>query len=76
VRLLVAGTVAALWLSRSRDHDLAAFACSSGLIAGLAAATAIGLYPFLLPSEPHPQRGLTLANAASNSRSLAVGFLG
>jgi cytochrome d ubiquinol oxidase subunit II len=75
VPLLVAGTVAALWLYRSRDHDLGAFACSSGLIAGLAAATAIGLHPYLLPSEPHPERGLTIASAASNSHSLAVGLL-
>jgi cytochrome d ubiquinol oxidase subunit II len=36
---------------------------------------AIGLYPYLLPSEPHPERGLSIANAASNSHSLAVGIL-
>jgi hypothetical protein len=39
------------------------------------ASTAIGLYPYLLLSEPHPERSLTIANAAAAPAGLLAAAL-
>jgi cytochrome d ubiquinol oxidase subunit II len=75
VPLLLAGVLLVLCWARWRDHDLPAFVASSGLIVVLAVSNAIGLYPYLLPSDPHPERGLTVSNAAAGSGSLSTGII-
>lgn len=57
-----------------RRHDTA-FLASAGLIAALLAATAIGAYPYLLRSQPFPERSLTVANAAAASSGLVIAAL-
>ena len=52
-----------------------AFLCSCGLIGVLLASTAIGLYPFLMLSHPHPERSLTIANAAAAPGGLLAAAL-
>jgi cytochrome bd ubiquinol oxidase subunit II len=59
---------------RRRDDSLA-FLSSCGLICVLLASTAIGLYPYLLLSEPHPERSLTIANAAAAPGGLLTAAL-
>ena len=59
---------------RARRHN-AAFLGSSGLIAALLVATAIGAYPYLLRSQPFPERSLTVANAAAASSGLVIAAL-
>jgi cytochrome d ubiquinol oxidase subunit II len=78
--LLIAPLLAALFLVlmrrslRGRDDGLA-FLCSCGVICALLASTAMGLYPYLLLSEPHPERSLTIANAAAAPGGLLAGAL-
>lgn len=77
---LVAPLLAAVFLVllrralRRRDDGLA-FLSSCGLICALLASTAIGLYPYLLLSGPHPERSLTIANAAAAPAGLFAGAL-
>jgi len=52
-----------------------AFLGSSGLIGALLASTAIGAYPYLLRSQPFPERSLTVANAVSSPGGLATALL-
>jgi len=59
---------------RDRRHGLA-FLGSSGVIAALLAATAIGAYPYLLRSQPFPERSLTVANTAAASSGLVTATL-
>jgi cytochrome d ubiquinol oxidase subunit II len=71
--LVPLGTVALLVALRvfgQRGQDTRAFLGSAGLILALFASTAIGLYPYLLPSRPHPERSFTVNNAAASSGSL------
>jgi len=65
VPFTAAGCVLAIRRAQARRLDLAAFLASSGLIASLLVATAVGAYPNLLRSEPFPERSLTIANAAA-----------
>lgn len=53
----------------------AAFLATSGIIAALLTATAIGAYPYLLRSQPFPERSLTVANAAAAPAGLAAATL-
>jgi cytochrome bd ubiquinol oxidase subunit II len=78
--LLIAPLLAAVFLVLMRRFlwrrdDGLAFVSSCGLICALLASTAIGLYPYLLLSEPHPERSLTIANAAAASGGLLAGAL-
>src|SRR5207253_1643282 len=75
VPLITVVLLGALWWFRQRDDDLRAFLSSAGIILSLGASTAIGLYPNLLPSQPHPERSLTVANSAASSGSLFVGLI-
>jgi cytochrome d ubiquinol oxidase subunit II len=70
VPLLAAAFLALMrWFERRRA-DGPALLCSSGLICALLASTAIGLYPYVLLSEPHPERSLTVVNAAASPGAL------
>lgn len=75
VPILTAGALVATWVFRRRNDDFRAFLGSAGLILALLVSTAIGLYPKLLPSNPHPERSLTIHNSASGSLSLEVGLI-
>lgn len=70
VPLAVIPLIAAMWVFRTRGQDFRAFLTSAGLIAALGAATTIGMYPYLLPSRPHPERSFTVSNAAASAGSL------
>jgi len=70
VPLATAVLLVALRVFRQRGQDTHAFLNSAGLILALFASTAIGLYPYLLPSRPHPERSFTVNNAAASSGSL------
>lgn len=58
-------------LAQERGADRTAFLASAAVIATLLAATGVGLYPTLLPSNPDPSRSLTVANAAASTGALA-----
>ncbi len=78
--LLVAPLLAAVFLALmrrflGRRDDGLAFLSSCGFICALLASTAIGLYPYLLLSEPHPERSLTVANAADATGGLLAASL-
>jgi cytochrome d ubiquinol oxidase subunit II len=70
VPLAAAALLAAQRIFLQRQEDLRAFLGSAALIAALLGSTAIGLYPFLLPSSPHPERSFTISNSAASSGSL------
>jgi cytochrome bd ubiquinol oxidase subunit II len=75
VPVLTVVLLGAIGYFRQRADDLRAFLSSAGLIVTLIASTAIGLYPYLLPSRPHPERSFTVTNAASGTQSLFVGLI-
>ena len=57
-------------------HDLRAFLCSSGYVAGILASIAAGLYPTLLPAAPGSAApGLDIYNAAAPRSSLLYAFV-
>jgi cytochrome d ubiquinol oxidase subunit II len=51
-----------------------AFVCSSMYMAGIAAATAFGIFPYVLPSTLDPSFGLTAYDAAAPPSSLKIGL--
>jgi cytochrome d ubiquinol oxidase subunit II len=75
VPLLTLVLLGALWWYRRRNDDLRAFLSSAGLILSLLISTAIGMYPYLLPSQPHPERSFTISNAVSSNQALVVGII-
>ena len=62
------------WRYRAANADLLAWVTSAGLLLALLVSTAIGLYPYLLPSSPHPERSLTIHNSYSSHFALQVGL--
>lgn len=62
------------WRFRSSNADLFAWITSAGLLLTLLVSTGIGLYPYLLPSNPHPERSLTINNAYSSHFAMQVGL--
>lgn len=62
------------WRFRRDNADLYAWLASSCLLLTLLVSTAIGLYPYLLPSSPHPARSLTIYNASSSHFAMQVGL--
>jgi len=60
-----------LWTPR---RSAAAFLASSVFIAAMLSSAAFGLYPYVLPSRPDPQFGLTIANASAASYGLRIGL--
>src|SRR5207244_10982255 len=61
--LVAAGGLASAQAFRARGRALHAFLGSSASLAGMMAAIAFSLYPFLLPSSTDPARGLTAQSA-------------
>jgi cytochrome d ubiquinol oxidase subunit II len=70
----VLGSLIAIPLTLKRSGDGAPFFGSCGLIASLLAATAVGVYPTVLPSTLSPENSLTISNASSGEFSLHVGL--
>lgn len=62
------------WRFHATGSDLYAWVTSSGILLALLVSTAIGLYPNLLPSNPHPGRSLTIHNSYSSHFALQVGL--
>jgi cytochrome d ubiquinol oxidase subunit II len=60
---------------RTRQQDLRAFLSSCAFIAGMAASTAFGLYPNVLPASTAPQYNLTIYNTAAHDYGLGVGLV-
>lgn len=57
-----------------RELDKPAFFSSCTFILGLLSSAAVGLYPYLLPSNVDPARSLTISNAAAPPYGLQVGL--
>ena len=72
--LATVAVLGAHWRFRATNADLPAFISSAVLIVTLLVSTAIGLYPYLLPSSPHPARSLTIHNAYSSHFAMQVGL--
>ncbi|WP_303672855.1 cytochrome d ubiquinol oxidase subunit II [Vampirovibrio chlorellavorus] len=53
-------------------RDLRAFAFSCLNIALLMALFGLGVFPYMVPSNPHPEWGLTIYNAASSQKTLGI----
>lgn len=49
-----------------------AFVSSSCAVAGTILTAGIALFPFLMPSSTHPEHGLTVWDASSSARTLAI----
>ncbi len=55
--------------------DRSAFLCSASFIGSMLAATAFGLFPYVLPASTDPQFGLTVYSAAAPEYGLKVGLV-
>jgi cytochrome bd ubiquinol oxidase subunit II len=74
IPLASVGLIVLQWRFQRSGADLHAWLASSGLLLTLLVSTAIGLYPYLLPSNPHPERSFTINNAYSSHFALQVGI--
>ena len=68
---VVALALVRLWTPR---RTAASFLASSAFIAAMLVSAAFGLYPYVLPSRPDPQFGLTISNAAAAGYGLRIGL--
>lgn len=69
--LAFAGLAGVYWY-RSGETGKGSFLSSSLFLGGLLASTAFGLYPYVLPANTDPARGLTVFNAAAADHGLEV----
>jgi cytochrome d ubiquinol oxidase subunit II len=53
-------------------REFLAFLSSGAAMAGLMTLVAIGMFPYMVPSWPNPEWGLTIYNAASSTGALTV----
>jgi cytochrome d ubiquinol oxidase subunit II len=72
VPLLTLLAVANLPRELHHGRDFRAFLTSCLTTAGLMALFGLGLYPRLVFSQPHPERSLTIYNAASSAQTLEI----
>ncbi len=68
-------SIISLYMNAKRDKEMATFLSSTGLLVGLLAATAAGLYPVLLASTLNSASNLTAANSSSSHAGLVTGVL-
>jgi cytochrome d ubiquinol oxidase subunit II len=59
----------------AQKQDARAFLASCTFIAGMAASTAFGLFPNVLPASTDPQHSLTVYNTAAHAYGLSVGLV-
>jgi cytochrome d ubiquinol oxidase subunit II len=60
---------------RAKRHDTRAFLSSTAFIAGMAASTAFGMFPNVLPASTGSQYNLTIYNTAAPAYGLGVGLV-
>ena len=74
--VLTMASIATIRAALGARHDRRAFLSSAGMIAGILASVAAGLYPQLLPSRPgSPHPGLDIYNTASTAPSMRVALV-
>jgi len=66
--------LAGIVLHRSRQRDARAFLASCAYLAGMLAAVAFGLYPYVLPARPASELGLTATAVAAPVHGLWIGL--
>src|SRR6267154_6497 len=75
IPLVVAVSLAAMWVFERRAKEKAAFLSSCAYILAMLAGVAAALYPSLLPSSIDPARDITTYNAATGTYALRVGLI-
>ncbi len=71
----VAGSLAWMFIARRRGNYRQAFVASALYIIAMLVGAAVALYPIVLPASTDPARSLTIYNAATGQRSLALGLI-
>jgi cytochrome d ubiquinol oxidase subunit II len=69
--LALAGAALTWWLLGAGRAGMA-FIASGGALAGTILTAGLALFPFLMPSSTHPSHGLTVWDASSSARTLAI----
>jgi len=72
--LAASGFAAAVWMRRKK-RDLAAFLGSTVFLVGMLTSVAFSLFPYVLPGNPDPSRGLTVHNSAAPVSGLRTALL-
>lgn len=75
IPLVVALSLAGMWIFVRRGNERAAFTSSCVYIATMLGGAAAALYPILLPSSGDPAGDITIYNAAAGSYALHVGLV-
>ncbi len=75
IPLLVAASLAAMWVLRARRNDKGAFVASTLYIVAMLVGAAFALYPTLLPASTNPDWSLTIQNSATAHYGLTVGIV-
>lgn len=70
--LLAVAAAALTWLLLRAGRPGLAFVSSAITLAGTILTAGIALFPFLMPSSTHPDQGLTVWDASSSARTLAI----
>jgi cytochrome d ubiquinol oxidase subunit II len=70
--LLAVAGAALTWLLLRAARPGLAFVSSAATVAGTILTAGIALFPFLMPSSTHPDQGLTVWDASSSARTLAI----
>jgi cytochrome bd ubiquinol oxidase subunit II len=70
--LLAVAGAALTWLLLRAGRPGLAFVSSAVTVAGTILTAGIALFPFLMPSSTHPDQGLTVWDASSSARTLAI----
>jgi len=70
--LLAVAGAALTWLLLGAGRAGLAFVSSAVTLAGTILTAGIALFPFLMPSSTHPDQGLTVWDASSSARTLAI----
>jgi cytochrome d ubiquinol oxidase subunit II len=71
--LTVTGWLSMRWATRAGE-ERRAFLMSSAFLAGALGSAVFGIYPYLLPANTDPARGLTVFNSAAPAYGLRVGL--
>lgn len=75
VPVMVAGSLAAMFIYRRKGNDKAAFLASSAYLLFMLVGAAAAMYPNLLVSSTEPALNITVYNAASSSYALSTGLI-
>ena len=75
VPVMVAGSLAAMFVYRRKGNDKAAFLASSAYLLFMLMGAAAAMYPNLLVSSTEPALNITVYNAASSSYALSTGLI-